>query len=108
LLALEGRLLSMLYRTSFVSNMFESLFFVKNSFITLNKKVHSYSNQQVNLYTILSFHPIIKNRIYFSLAERLIKNKRSLFNPPKYFFISYWFLFAYMFKAPQQKKLVKT
>ena len=34
-LALEGRLISFLYRTSFVSNMFESLHYVKNSFITL-------------------------------------------------------------------------
>src|ERR1700733_11532047 len=46
-LALEGRLISFLYRTAFVSNMFESLYYIKHSFITLNKRIFNFVNQPV-------------------------------------------------------------
>lgn len=62
LCALEGRLISLLYRTSFVSNMFESLFYIKNSFVTLNRKVVSYTNSVASLFAIISFHPLIKKK----------------------------------------------
>lgn len=56
LLALEGRILSFLYRTGFVSNMFEALFYVKNSFCLLDKKYISYPNM---LLDYLGFWPFI-------------------------------------------------
>lgn len=108
-LALEGRLISFLYRTSFVSNMFESIQLVKQSFITINRKTFNYVNESVNLFDILSFHPIIKSFVYLDIHERLYtgrKTIRYLFNPPKYIFVSYWFLFAYMFMYPRRRKLV--
>ena len=91
-LALEGRLISFLYRTSFISNMFESIQLVKQNFITVNKKTLNFVNQSVNLFDILSFHPIIKSVIYIELFKRVYnKGKRILylFNPPKYMFVSY-------------------
>lgn len=88
-LALEGRLLSFLYRTGFASNMFESLYYIKNGFVTLDKKIVTYPNNFVNIYTILSFHPYLKKRIYFNFFQRITFDKRSLFNPPRYMFVSY-------------------
>ena len=108
-LALEGRLISFLYRTTFVSNMFESIQLVKQSFISVNKKTLNFVNQSVNLFDILSFHPVIKSVIYIELFKRVYnKGKRILylFNPPKYMFVSYWFLFAYMITYPSRKQLV--
>ena len=107
-LALEGRLLSFLYRTGFVSNMFESLYYVKSSFVALDRRVVNYYNQPTNIYTILSFHPRIKKKVYYNYFERVTFNKRSLFNPPKYIFVSYYFLFAFMIRYPYKRDFTKT
>jgi hypothetical protein len=88
-LAIEGRLISFLYRTSFVSNMFEALFYVKHSYITLGRKVFDFANQKTGLFKILAIHPIIKRKFYYDLLVRLCVNKRSLFNAPSYIFVSY-------------------
>jgi hypothetical protein len=107
-LALEGRLICFLYRTTFVSNMFESLRYVKSSFVTLNKKIFNFVNQPVSLFVILSFHPSIKKKVYYDFCRRIVFEKRSLFNPPNYLFVSYWFLFAFMLKMPLERNFVKT
>jgi len=88
-LALEGRMLTFLYRTGFVSDMFEALAFVRNSFLTLNRRVLNFANQQVALYALLALHVSIKKKVYFSLLVRLCINRRSLFNAPRYIYISY-------------------
>jgi hypothetical protein len=105
-LALEGRLISFLYRTGFVSNLFESLYYIKHNFVTLNKEIFNYVNQPTKLYMLLSFHPIIKKKVYLDLLTRLCINNRFLFNYPKYMYISYCFLFAFMFRFPAKKDLV--
>jgi hypothetical protein len=107
LLALEGRILSFLYRTGFVSSMFDAIFYVKNKFCMLDRKYISFPNNPSSLYKFLTFHPCIKKKIYVDLIIRLSRYKKSLFNPPRYIFVSYWFLFAYMLKFPRYRKLVK-
>ena len=69
-LGLEGRLITFLYRSCFVTNMFESLNLIRGCFIALNRKVISYVNQTVLLFEILSFHPSIKSKIYVELLLR--------------------------------------
>lgn len=102
LLALEGRLLSFLYWTGFVSNMFESLFYIKQKFVILDKKITNFANKQACLFQILSFHPMIKKKIYRDLLTRIVTDKRTLFNPPKYIYVSYWFLLAFMIAPPRK------
>jgi hypothetical protein len=104
-LALEGRIISFLYRTGFVSNMFDSLYYIKNCYVALNRKIVSYVNESVDLYEILSFHPMIKRLIYKDLIFRYIEMEYSLFSPPRYLYVSYWFLFSFMFKFPLQSDL---
>jgi ribosomal protein S4 len=104
-LLLEGRLISFLYRTSFVTNMFESLYLVKRSFILLDRQPVNFVNMPVKLFQILSFAPSIKIKMYFDYAYQLLYYKRTLNRPPRYMFISYWFLFAYMRKLPYREQL---
>jgi hypothetical protein len=104
-LALEGRLLAFLYRTGFVADMFESLAFVRNSSVTINRRIQNFVNQPVALYALLALHPRVKKSVYFSLVIRLCVNNRSLFNAPRYMYISYWFIFAFMLQNPLLKDL---
>lgn len=104
-LALEGRLITFLYRTGFVATMFEALRAVKSNFVTVNKRLISYPNQKVKLYQLLAIHPFMKKKFYFDLLVRLCIDKRSLFNGPRYMYISHWFMFAFMYQYPYKKDL---
>lgn len=88
-LALEGRLLNFVYRTGFAADMFEAWAFVRQGFITLDRKTHTFSQTKVNLYEFLALHVRIKKMVYFSLLVRLCINKRSLLSHPRYMYVSY-------------------
>lgn len=88
-LALEGRLITFVYRSGFVCTMFEALRAVKRHYVTVNKRLLTYANQKVKLYQLLGIHPSVKKRIYFDLLVRLCINRRSLFNGPRYMYISH-------------------
>lgn len=102
---LEGRLIAFLYRTGFVSNMWEALRFVKQSYVLINRKRVDFPNMSVKLYDILSFDVLIKSKVYLELLVNF-KRRRFLFSPPPYIFNSFWFLFSYMYKYPRIDHLV--
>jgi len=109
LLALEGRLISFVYRTSFIATMWEAFLCIKSCTVVLNRKVRNYPNEEVGLFSILSFHPLLKTNIIRELIIRItLLPKRSIFNAPRYIYISYWFMFAFMFKPPHRKQLIFT
>lgn len=104
-LALEGRLVTMVYRSGFVATMFEALGAVRRRLVTVNKRLLDYPNQQLKLYHMVSFHPLFKKRAYFNLWVRIALNRRSLFNGPRYLYLSHWFLFSFMITYPLAKDL---
>lgn len=105
-LALEGRVVTFLYRTGFVATMQEAFTAVRQGAVTLNGRVRRFANAQVALYRLLGIHAQLKKRVYFDLLVRLCVNRRSLFNRPRYMYISHWFLFAFMQQHPMLKDLV--
>ena len=105
-LAIECRLISFVYRTGFLSNMFEALHVVKKGFVSLNNKIISFPNHPTGLFKILSFHPVIKNKIYFDLYTRICYDKRTLFPAATFMFISFWFLFAYIHSYPNESNFI--
>jgi ribosomal protein S4 len=105
-LAVEGRLISFVYRTGFVSNMFEALNAVKTGFVSLNNEIINYPNHPTGLFKILSFHPVMKSNVYFDLYTRIIYDKRTIFPPSNFIFTSYWFLFAYMHSYPIEENFI--
>lgn len=104
-LALEGRLINFLYRSLFTETIFESFFLIKQGYIIVNKKIITYPNYGVKLYEILSILPLLKRRVYIFLLTRIFIESNTLFNTLKFIFISFKFLYSYMYKLPHEKDI---
>jgi|ADGO01.1.fsa_nt_gi Ribosomal protein S4 and related proteins len=104
-LALEGRLVSAIYRSSLVSNLFQSIQLVKQGYVAVNKVYQKHVNYRVKVSEFITFELLTKRIIYFCLLKRLAC-RAVVFNPPRYMFVSYSFLFAYMKRPPSRKDLV--
>lgn len=104
-LLLEGRLVSVIYRSGFVGSMFDSLNNVRKGYIVLERKIASHPNKKVSLYNMVSFHPWVKRKAFWDLFVRVVGDRRCLFNGVAYMFISFWFLFVFMVRLPFRKDL---
>lgn len=101
---LEGRLISVIYRTNFLSNMFEILRFVKEGNVYVNFKPLTKLNEIIRVGDFVTFNKKHKKKIRNYLIKRL--NKRAvLFKEPRYLIVSYKFWFAYLIKYPRLKDL---
>lgn len=105
LLALEGRLISFVYRTSFVPNLFQCIQLVRQGGVIVEKRVQNYVNYRVTINKFVKFTLLVKRLIYISLLYRLGR-QLVLFNPPRYMFVSYPFLYCYMKRPPKRRDLV--
>lgn len=105
LLALEGRLLSYLYRTSLMTNPFQCIEFIKRGNILINFRLENHYNFRVPINTLVTFSSYGKRLIYMNVIPRL-KAKRTLFNVPKYMYLSYIFLYSYMTRPPRGTDLI--
>ena len=94
---LEGRLISLLYRSNFIISMFEIVEYVKRGKILINGFISNYVNKNLNIGDIVSFH----NIDFLKLRSDFLKRLRMLgfiFNTPRYLFISYKLFFIFMEK----------
>lgn len=106
-LLLEGRMPSFVYRTNFMYNMFEILYFVKSGNILVNNVLMNYVNLVINVGSFVTF-------LYRKKARKLFRTnffKRFnthtvLFNTPRYLFVNYKLFYAFMERAPKAKDLV--
>lgn len=105
LLALEGRIISCLYRTSIITSPFQCVQLVKFGYVLINFKCCRQPRYRMSLNKLITFNAIAKRILYISLLERL-NFKRSLFNPPKYIYVSFVFLYSYMFRPPRRADLI--
>lgn len=104
-LAIEGRLIAVIYRSSFVANLFNCIQLVKGGFVAVNHCFQNKINYKVLIAEIITFEFLTKKIIYLTLIRRLA-SKASVFNAPRYMFVSYMFLFAYMKRPPLETDLV--
>jgi len=102
---IECRITSIVYRTSFYKTPFEILSVVKDGNISMNRKFIFYNNYIVNLFTLIGFRPSHKKRLYSNLLSR-VKKRRILFNTPKFMYISYRLLLAYIKRIPNYNELI--
>jgi ribosomal protein S4 len=105
LLQVEGRLMSFIYRTSLVANLFQCMQLIKQGHVYVNFKNFPYVNHTVQVGDFLTFTSLGKKLIYLMLIKRLSK-KITLFNAPGYMYVSYALLYAYMKRPPLKKQLV--
>lgn len=105
LLALEGRLISFIYRTSFLPNIFQCIQLVRRGGVMVEKSLQHHVNYRVAINTVIKFTSLVKRLVYISLLYRLGRDL-VLFNPPRYIFASYSFLYCYMKRPPRRRDLV--
>lgn len=102
---LEGRLLSIFYRTNYIANIFELIKFIKDGRIYINFKKHNLLNTPVPTYKYITFENKYKKRFLY-LFKRRLKAKAVLFNIPRFMFISYHFSYFYLYRLPKKDDLV--
>jgi ribosomal protein S4 len=101
---IECKIPSFIYRTSFVSNMFESLIVVKTNVIWVNKIFISYLHYTIKPMDLIGFRILYKNYIYWQFYKRL-KRKAFSFLFSKYIYVSLCFLIIIMLRLPLKKEI---
>lgn len=101
---IEGRLISLIYRTNFIISMFEIIEYIKRGSVIVNGKVLSYVNANVNIGDIVSFNnvDILKFRLNFI---KRFRTQGFIFNTPRYLFVSYKLFFAFMERQPSDNDI---
>lgn len=107
LTVLEAKLPSFMYRTSFFSTLFESLKFVKQNNIWINKKFKPFVFYTVKLFDIVGFRILYKSYIFWNFFKRL-RRRAFLFIFPLCFYISLSFFFIILIRRITLKDLINT
>lgn len=102
-LALECRLLNILYRSTFIDNIFRAMYYIKAGLVTVNWKVHTFFNVKVRLFNVVSFLPFLIYDIICSYFYRLTMNL-IVHTPIRCLYISFFFFF-YLFKMPRLRDI---
>lgn len=102
---MECKLPFFIYRTSFLPNIFESIHYIKNGNIAINKIFQSLIFFSVKVMDIVTFRVWEKSYIYWSFYKRL-KKKAFLFSFPKYMYISFVFFFIICLNIPKKKDII--
>jgi len=105
ILLMECKLPSFIYRTSFLSNMFYCLSFIKNNNVWINKKFMSYIYYTVTSMDLIGFRIISKSYIYWNFFKRL-RRKAFIFLLPKYIYFSLSFFLLILLRIPYKKELI--
>lgn len=107
LILLEGRLASFLYRSSLISNIFDSIKIIKSSLVLVDFKYIDFPNYSAKLYEMVTFNILIKSFIYMDLLVRM-RLRRYLFHPANYIFMSFNLMYFYMYKLPLLEDIILT
>jgi ribosomal protein S4 len=102
---MECKLPFFIYRSSFLPNIFESIYYVKNNNVAVNKLFWSSIFFCVKTMDIITFRVWEKSYIYWSFYKRL-KKKAFLFCFPKYMYISLIFFFIVCINIPKKSDII--
>lgn len=105
IMLIENRVIGMLYRMQVNMNIFELRWFVSLGNVLVNNKRISYYNAAVNYYDIMRFNNRISLFLRMQVVERF-KAGAFYFGIPRYMFVSYKYMFAFVFQEPKRKDLV--
>jgi ribosomal protein S4 len=102
---MECKLPSFMYRSSFLPNIFESIYYIKNNNVAINKVFRSSIFFPVKCMDIVTFRVWEKSYIYWSFYKRL-KKKAFLFCFPKYMYVSIIFFFIICINIPKKSDII--
>lgn len=105
IMLVENRVIGMLYRMQVNLNIFELRWFVLTGNVLVNNKKLTYYNAAVKYFEILRLRPRIVEFIRNDIIDRFSAGSL-YFTVPKYLFVSYNHLFAFVFKEPKRSELV--
>lgn len=105
LLLMELKLPNFMYRSSFIPNMFESINFIKNSNVWVNKNFIPLIFYSIKLMDMVGFRILHKGYIYWEFYKRL-RRKAFLFLFPRYMYISLTFFLIFCIKIPKIKDII--
>lgn len=107
ILLMECKLPSFIYRSSFFSNMFESIDFVKGDNLWINKKMVTGLHYVVKVTDFIGFLAFLKGFIFWSFFKRL-RRKAFLFSYPKYMYVSLIFFLIIFIRLPLKKEIINS
>ena len=102
---MECSLPAFIYRASFLSNMFESLNYIRSNNIAVNKIFRCHVSFIIKPMDLVTFRVWEKNYIYWNFYKRL-KKKAFLFFFPKYMYISIIFFFILYLHPPKKLDII--
>lgn len=103
-LLLEGRMVSMVYRSNFYDNLFEILSIVRAGMLRVNGKCINYVNASLVVGDILSPEKAIRAIFKKNMLKR-VYNEGFVFNKPRYMIANYKLIISYMYVEPRDKDL---
>lgn len=104
IMLIENRVLGMLYRMQVLLNVFELKSFIIRGKVLINNKKITYYNALINYYDIVTFSEFDSVQIRYDIIKRFSRGSL-YFNIPRYMFISYKLMFAFVFTEPKRKDL---
>lgn len=104
IMLVENRLISLLYRMQINMNIFELRWIIYRRKVLVDNKVIDYANAAVPYFVIVRFNRLNKRKFKHSIVERFTR-RLMYFNVPRYLFVSYKLLFAFVFKEPKRVDL---
>jgi len=102
---MECKLPSFIYRSSFFSNMFESLSFIKTGNLWINKELVNNLYYTIKIMDYVGFSNLVKGFIFWSFFKR-IRRKAFLFLYPKYMYVSLVFFYIILIRLPSNKDII--
>lgn len=105
IMLVENRVLGMLYRMQVNLNVFELRWFVLLGKVYVNNKRVTYYNAAVHYFEIMTFTEKTSYFLRLNIIERF-KSRSMYFGIPRYLFVSYKHMFAFVFKEPKRSHLV--
>ena len=104
---MECKLPSYIYRTSFFSNLFESIKFVKGGNVWINKKFKPLLYYSVKLYDIVGFRVLYKGYVYWNFYRRL-RRKAFMFLFSRCIYVSMTFLCTILIHMFTKKDIINS
>lgn len=102
---MECKLASFIYRSSFFSNMFESIMFIKYNNIWVNKKFIPFIYYNINVMDIVGFRIWYKVYIFWNFFKRL-RRRAFIFLLPKFIYTSFQFLWFLLIRIPKRSDII--
>ena len=102
---MECKLPSFIYRSSFFSNMFECINFIKTGNLLINYQISNNLYKVIKIMDFVTYTAHVKGFIFWTFFKR-IRRKAFLFLFPKYMFIFLIFFLIILIRLPLNKELI--